>query len=171
MTAEKRSAIKICVLNRVSRKPYELEKAYGIRAIRNRRYMNGMDVFKTVRRASTMTNGAVGQSITSRYVTEIRELLELDRRNTILEISYKVDFSIGTVTTFNTINLMRRVCARWIPKILSEDQKKQRPECCRRQVEHFEREGDGFLRRIITVDETWISCFLFLLGSGKGCDL
>ena len=41
--------------------------------------------------------------------------------------------------------------------MLSEDQKKQRIERCRRQVERFEREGDAFLRRITTVDETWIS--------------
>ena len=53
---------------------------------------------------------------------------------------------------------MRRVCARWIPKI-SEEQKKQKIECCRRQVERFEREGDEFLRRIITVNETWIKLY------------
>ena len=43
--------------------------------------------------------------------------------------------------------------------MLSDDQKKQRIECCRRQVERFEREGDEFLRRIITVDETWIKLY------------
>ena len=35
-----------------------------------------------------------------------------------------MDFSL---TSF--LHNMRRVCARWIPKMLSEDQKKQRIEC------------------------------------------
>ena len=54
---------------------------------------------------------------------------------------------------------MRRGCARLIPQMLSEDQKKQKIECSRRQVERFEREGDEFLRRLITVDETWIKLY------------
>ena len=93
-------------------------------------------------------------------VTEIRELLELDHRIMFREISYKVDCSICTVhdILYNKLN-MRWICARWIPKMLSEDQKKQRIECCWRQVERFEREGDEFLRRIITVNETWIKLF------------
>ena len=95
-------------------------------------------------------------SITSRH----RDLLELHRRITICEISYKVDCSIGIVHDIlhNKLN-MRRFCARWIPKMLTESQKKQGIECCRRQAERFEREGDEFLRRIITVDETWISLY------------
>ena len=43
--------------------------------------------------------------------------------------------------------------------MVSKDQKKQRIECCRRQVERFEREGYEFLRPIITVDETWIKLY------------
>ena len=43
--------------------------------------------------------------------------------------------------------------------MLSEAQKKQRIECCWRQVERLEREDNYFLRRIITVNETWISLY------------
>ena len=34
--------------------------------------------------------------------------------------------------------------------------RRSRELCCRRQVERFEREGGEFLKRIITVYETWI---------------
>ena len=41
--------------------------------------------------------------------------------------------------------------------MLSECQKTQRVESCRRFVQRFEREGEDFLSRIVTADETWIS--------------
>ena len=53
----------------------------------------------------------------------------------------------------------RRLCARWIPKRLSECQKAQRVESCWRFVQPFEQEGEDFLSRIVTADETWISLF------------
>ena len=52
---------------------------------------------------------------------------------------------------------MRRLCARWIPKMLSECQKAQRLESCRRFVQRFERKVEHFLSRIVTADESWIS--------------
>ena len=57
----------------------------------------------------------------------MRELLELDRHNTIRKSSHMVDCNIGSVHDFlhNKLN-MRWVCARWIPKMMSDDQKKQR---------------------------------------------
>ena len=54
---------------------------------------------------------------------------------------------------------MRRLCARWIPKMLSECQKAQRVELCRRFVQRFEREGEDFLTRIVAADETWIRLY------------
>ena len=133
-----------------------LEKAYGIRAMKKsqiyewyRRFKNGQESVNDEKR-----NGRPA-SVISRHVTEIRQLLELNRR----EISCKVDCNIGTVHDIlhNKLN-MKRVCARWIPK-MSEDQEKQRIECCRRQVDRFERDSYEFFRRIITVVKTRISLY------------
>ncbi|XP_053391639.1 protein GVQW3-like [Mercenaria mercenaria] len=128
MTTEQRSAIKVCVLNDVSRKDTikMLEKAYGMKAMKKSqvyewygRFKNGRDSVMDEPRSDRPT------SITSRHVTEIKGLLELDRRITIREVSDKVDCSIGTVHDIlhNKLN-MRRICTRWIPKMLSDDQKK-----------------------------------------------
>ena len=99
-------------------------------------------------------------SITSQKVQEIKELLDKDRRITVREVSQGVDCSVGTVHTIihESLNI-RRFCARWIPKMLSECQKAQRVESCRRFVQRFEREGQDFLSRIVTADETWISLY------------
>ena len=78
----------------------------------------------------------------------------------VREVSQRVDCSVGTVHTIIHENLnMRRLFARWIPKILSECQKAQRVESCRRFVNRFQREGEDFLSRIVTADERWISLY------------
>ena len=98
-------------------------------------------------------------SITSQKVQEIKELLDKDRRIMVREVSQRVDFSVGTIHTIIHENLtMRRLCARRIPKMLSECQKDQRMESCRRFVQRFEREGEDFPSRI-TTDQTWISLY------------
>ena len=98
-------------------------------------------------------------SITSQKVQEIKEL-DKDRRITVREVSQATDCSVGTVHTIihETLN-MRRLCARWIPKMLSECQEAQRVESCRHFVQRFEQEGEDFLSRIVTTDETWISLY------------
>ena len=99
-------------------------------------------------------------SITSQKVQEIKELLDTDRRITVREASQRVGCSVGTVHTIIHDNLnMRRLCARLIPKMMSECQKTQRVESCRRFVQRFEREGEDFLSRIVTADETWNSLY------------
>ena len=43
--------------------------------------------------------------------------------------------------------------------MMSECQKTQRVESCPYFVQRFEREGEDFLSRIVTADETWISLY------------
>ena len=138
-----------------------LVKAYGDAAMKRTalhkwysRYENGYESVMKEQRSGRLT------SIMSQKVQEIKELLDKDRRITVREVSQRVDCSVGTVHTIIHDNLnMRRLCARWILKMLSECQKTQRVESCRRFVQRFEREGEDFLSRIVTADETWISLY------------
>ena len=43
--------------------------------------------------------------------------------------------------------------------MLNTDQKRLRVECCEQLLKRFEREGEIFMDRIVTVDETWISLY------------
>ena len=138
-----------------------LVKAYGDAAMKRTalhkwysRYENGYESVMDDQRSGRPT------SITSHKDQEIKELLDKDRRITIREVSQRVDCSVGTVHTIIHENLnRRRLCARWIPKMLSECQKAQRVESCQRFVQRFKREGEDFLSRIVTADETWISLY------------
>ena len=95
--------------------------------------------------------------VTSSHVAAVKQLLDNDRRITIRDIVAKTDYSYGTVSgIIHNQSNMRRICARLIPKMLNTDQKRLRVECCEQLLKRFEREGEKFMDRIVTVDETWI---------------
>ena len=49
----------------------------------------------------------------------------------------------------------RKIVAKWIPHLLSEEQRQARRIICSSHFWRHRREGDGFLQRIIACDETW----------------
>jgi len=51
----------------------------------------------------------------------------------------------------------RKVCARWVLKMLTEEHKKQRVACALTFLMLYHKEGDGMLSHIVTGDETWVS--------------
>ena len=161
MAEEQRSAIKFCVLNGFSKKEtmLRLQKAYGEQAMKKTamwfsRFVDG--------RKSTHDDKRSGRpkTVTSNHVTVIKSLLDKDRRITISEIHNRTDCSMGTIHYIIHTELnMRRLCARWIPKMLTDEQKMERVRCCEQFLRQFHTEGERFLRRIVTVDETWISLY------------
>ena len=54
---------------------------------------------------------------------------------------------------------LSNVSARWIPRILSADEKDARVIASTEFIRRYEREGDRFLGRIVTTDETYISLY------------
>lgn len=49
-----------------------------------------------------------------------------------------------------------KFCARWIPKILTEDHKNQRMAAALNFLDVYHKDGDSLLDRIVTGDETWV---------------
>jgi hypothetical protein len=54
---------------------------------------------------------------------------------------------------------MRKLSAKWVPKCLNVDQKRDRVVVSRAILEHFRWNTAGFLARLVTVDETWIHLY------------
>ena len=50
---------------------------------------------------------------------------------------------------------MRKVCAKMVPKLLSDEQKERRKELCLDLLQRIENEPD-LLNAIIICDETWV---------------
>ena len=53
---------------------------------------------------------------------------------------------------------MRKVCAKMVPKVLSDEQKERCKELCSGLLQCIENEPD-LLNSIITCDETWICMY------------
>jgi len=51
----------------------------------------------------------------------------------------------------------RKVCARWVAKMLTEEHKKQRVASALTFLMRYHKEGDDMLSHIVTGDETWVS--------------
>lgn len=96
-------------------------------------------------------------SLTDDNTRTVRELIERDRRLTVEEISSEVGISYGSVQSIITDQLgFRKISARWVPRLLTGNQKQVRSEIAERLLNRFQREGEAFLQRIVTCDETWV---------------
>ena len=90
-------------------------------------------------------------------VEEVRALLKEDRRYTLKHLALATGFSVWKMHQIVHEDLgMRKVCARWIPRLLTAKQKERRVEIAEDFIRKFEQQGDVFLNTIITVDETWV---------------
>lgn len=94
-------------------------------------------------------------------IAAVRNVVEADRRVTIDEIKIRLPpgieigrSSIGTIMS-DVLNF-RKVCARWVPRLLSENHKQQRMEAARAFLEMHRRDGDQLFSRIVTGDESWV---------------
>lgn len=95
-------------------------------------------------------------SRTEENIEHVRRVLLKDRRVTVRMIAEELSISKDTVWTIITEDLgMRKVCAKMVPKILTEDQKERRLAICEDLVERIENDP-SLLERVVTGDESWI---------------
>jgi histone-lysine N-methyltransferase SETMAR len=87
---------------------------------------------------------------------EVRDVIDGDRRLTVREVADKCVISKTMVHEMLVQELhMNRICARWVPRMLSEENMTNRTEASRQFLRKFSQSGIDFLDRIITTDETW----------------
>ena len=99
--------------------------------------------------------GRPKSSSTQSNIRLIENRLDEDRHATVRELEERTGFSKSIIHTIIKDELeMSRVVARWVPKLLSEDQKKERVRASRDLLKSWHSEKD-FLDRIVTGDESW----------------
>ena len=80
-----------------------------------------------------------------------------DRRVKVEDIANALHISHVSVSTILHDRLgMRKLTARWVPKSLSNEQMATRASVCSALLKRFRSKEDGFLSRLVTVDETWV---------------
>ncbi|GFR91616.1 histone-lysine n-methyltransferase setmar-like protein [Elysia marginata] len=50
----------------------------------------------------------------------------------------------------------RKVSARWVPRMLTDEMKMQRKTTCAELMKHYEEDGEEFIQQIVTGDESWV---------------
>ena len=50
----------------------------------------------------------------------------------------------------------QKVCARWVPKQLTPEMKERRVDACQELLRRYKADGEAFLQRIITGDDSWV---------------
>lgn len=86
----------------------------------------------------------LSSSVTDELVTKVDKIRE-NRRFTITELS--LSFSLISPSLLHKIVTEKlgyhKCCVRWVPKILTF-------------LDSYDKDGDSFLDRIVTGDETWV---------------
>ena len=93
-------------------------------------------------------------------VAEVLEMVMKDRRFTCRHIGQTLDLSKTAVHKILTEDLqMTKVSARWVPRLLTFEQKLVRKNQSYDNLSLFNEDPDGFHARFVTVDETWVHHF------------
>lgn len=99
-------------------------------------------------RPKTATNGELTQ--------KVEAIVLEDRRVKVSTISMTLGISEPSVITILHENLnMNKVSARWVPRLLTPEQKLRRLEISQSHLATLEKDSD-FLAQIVTGDETWV---------------
>lgn len=92
---------------------------------------------------------------TAQNIIRVQTAIDSDRRMTTRELENMLSLPHSSIHDILKNHLgMSRVSARWVPKVLTEDQKRRRFQVCKQLLERLQEEP-GFLDRIVTVDESW----------------
>ena len=93
-------------------------------------------------------------------VEDVRSMVMKDRRLTVKFIGETLKISPSRVWSIITNDLcMKKVAARWVPKLLTEEQKKERVRLSRQNLRVYNANEEDFLARFVTMVETWVHYF------------
>lgn len=103
--------------------------------------------------------GRPATSVTDDAYLHADTLIRKDRRIKIRQLASELSISLGSAETIIHNLGYSKVCARWVPRDLTKDQKDTRKEISLDLLTQYEEYGDSFLARIVTGDETWVHHF------------
>ena len=135
----------------------DLQKVYGNGALKYatvckwvRRFNDG--------RESIENNTRVGRPVsvlTEKNVATVKTLIEADARYTVQEIK-----EISGIHSSSVLKILRerlglhKICARWLPHLLTDEQKQNRVRLASQVIEKHDKCDPRHLEEIVTGDET-----------------
>lgn len=135
----------------------EMQETYGADAPSKtmiskwvQRFEEGWDAVQDLPRS-----GRPATTVNKANIERVRQALDIDRRVSVRELADTVGISATAVHAILTAELgMSRVVARWVPKLLTDAQQRDRVQVCQQLLQAYHSDP-GFLDRIVTGDESW----------------
>ena len=119
--------------------------------------MNGWKDFKTDDKTSVMNTGEGEQLAWQLRQWNSRWISESVTTGQSLLIKLPQQHCHGFTYNIAHNDLgYKKVCIRLVPRQLSDDHKRARQSICQEHLDRHAREGDGFLHRNVTGDESWV---------------
>ena len=158
-TLEERYAIKFCFkLGKNATETCEmLQTAFGPYCMNQASVFEGQKRFKEGRDDERCRRSK--EVRTPELIGQIKNFMDKDRRVSIETISAQFDVSVGTVHTIIREEMkMQKICTKFVPRVLREDQKERR---CYDSMEMVEliNSNPAVLNALVTCDESWIYCY------------
>ena len=94
---------------------------------------------------------------TPEIIDQIHELILEDSRVSDKSIDELLGISRERVGSIIHEDLdVRKLSAKWVPKCLNADKKRQRCQSSEQHLKFFRRDPNNFLSRLVTMEETWL---------------
>ena len=99
-------------------------------------------------------------SVTKVNIAAVKIVVEQDARLSVKDIASCTGISESSVQTILKKRLdLRKVCARCVPHLLTEEQKTQRLKCARELLKTYKGCNSRVISNLLTGDETWVHMF------------
>ncbi|GFS73022.1 histone-lysine N-methyltransferase SETMAR [Trichonephila clavipes] len=159
-SCELRSVIRFLAAKKKSAKEIheELCQVYGEECMSSGMVRRWVRDFKNGRTDVHDEARAGRPSASDETIAKVEAAMLEDRRTTVRELCEKIpEVSKTTIDKILTEHLgYSKVCARWIPKMLTADHKRQRVEAAQEFLAFHGTTEEEFLDSIVTGDETWV---------------
>ena len=118
---------------------------------RHRRFKEGREEVEDDHRS-----GRPSSSRTDENVERVRQKLRSDRHLAVRMIAYELGINSERVWRIIMEDLgMRKICAKMVPRLLTEGQMERHVQVCQDILEQLETEPN-FLKRVVSDHESWI---------------
>ncbi|KAM8720552.1 hypothetical protein ACLKA7_006572 [Drosophila subpalustris] len=124
------------------------------------------DWYSNFKRGRTSTEdskrpGRPQEVIIPEIIRQVRQIVLTNRRVKVREIAETVGISTGSAVSILHVHLhMKKLNVKWVPHFLDIEQREKRVADSKSCLDMFKRNLSEFLRRYITMDETWIHHYI-----------
>ena len=135
-----------------------LEKCYGDSAPSKATICRWYAEFKRGRTDTedAERSGRPNEVVTPETIKKVHQIVFENRKLKVREIADILNIYGSVYAILHEHLSMRKLLSKWVPRLLTLDQKRQRVVDSERCLELFRLNKPNFLRRCVTMDETWI---------------